>query len=458
MKTTKTILLTSIVLVSMGLAGAYGGQANLSELKTLTLQKTDRSLEVVIEIVGEFNYMHFELEDPSRLILEFSPIGDIKAKPDYVVDAIGVQNIRVRRYTQTAARVSFNLAEKMPAYDISRVATGVRVVFLADRTAKPPPPPSPVKKKEEPEKEAPRPVSEEAHLRSVRYERIGQQIQVLIDATGTFSYNSQVINNNRRLAIDFFPIQKLSARSISDIDVFGLKRIEVNQTEAETVRIALDYTDALPAFAITRVESGVKILLSAPEPAEKEPVREEPRRKRWEPYPPLNTTILSFLGGMYSVSDELFKEIYGGSGMIYGAELNQVVLSSDNHNFALMLGFRSFSKTGALTETQEETKLSLTPLSLGLRYLYNLKQVALFIGGGVDFLSYKEENVIADVSGSTTGFHAMGGFFFKFPGVSALHIMGYAKYTSATATENEIEIALGGIEAGLGLSLGFNLF
>ena len=457
MKTTKTILLVASVLVFMNLAGLYGGQANLSELKTLTLHKTGRSLEVVIELVGEFNYMHFELEDPSRLILEFSPIGNIKTESDYTVDVLGVQNIRVRRYTQTAARVSFDLADKMPIYEISRVATGVRIVFLADRAAKPPPPPV-VKKKEERRTEETRPVSEEAHLRSVRYERIGQQLQVLIDATGTFSYNSQVINNNRRLAIDFFPIQKLSARSLSDIDIFGLKRIEVSQTEAETVRIALDYADSLPAFAITRIESGVKILLSTPEPAETEPAREEPRRKRWEPYPPLKTTILSFTGGMYSVSDELFTEIYGGSGMIYGAELNQVVLSNDNHNFALMAGFRSFSKTGALTETQEETKLSLTPISLGLRYLYNLKQVALFIGGGVDFLSYKEENVIADVSGSTMGFHGMGGFFFKFPGISALHIMGYVKFTSATATENEIEIALGGIEAGLGLSLGFNLF
>ncbi len=69
MKTTKTILLVASVLVFMNLAGLYGGQANLSELKTLTLHKTGRSLEVVIELVGEFNYMHFELEDPSRLIL-----------------------------------------------------------------------------------------------------------------------------------------------------------------------------------------------------------------------------------------------------------------------------------------------------------------------------------------------------------------------------------------------------
>jgi hypothetical protein len=453
MKTTKTILLIVSVLVFMNLAGLYSGQANLSELKTLTLHKTDRSLEVVIELVGEFNYMHFELEDPSRLILEFSPIGDIRTESDYVVDALGVQNIRVRRYTQTAARVSFNLADKMPIYEISRVATGVRVVFLADKAVKPPPP-APVVKKEE----KPRVVSEEIHLRSVRYERVGQQLQVLIDATGPFSYDSQVLNNNRRLAIDFWPIQRLSARSLMDIDVFGLKRIEVNRTEAETVRIALDYADPLPAFAITRTGSGVKVLLSAAEPPELEIVREEPRRKRWEPYPPLKTTILSFTGGMYSISDELFKEIYGGSALIYGAELNQVILSKDNHNFALMLAFRSFSKTGKLTETQEETKFSLTPLTLGLRYLYNLKQLALFIGGGVDFYNYKEENVIEDVSGSTTGFHATGGFYFKIPGLEFLNIMAYVKYTSATATENEIDVSLGGFEVGGGISIGFDLF
>ncbi|MGB6865587.1 MAG: AMIN domain-containing protein, partial [Candidatus Aminicenantaceae bacterium] len=203
MKTTKTIFMIASVLVFMNLAGLYGGQANLSELKTLTFHKTDRSLEVVIELAGEFNYMHFELEDPPRLILEFSPIGDIKTESDYVVDALGVQNIRVRRYTQTAARVSFDLADKMPIYEISRLATGVRVVFLADRAVKPPPPPPVVKKKEEPSA-----VSEETHLMAVRYERIGQQLQVLVDATGTFSYDSQVTNNNRRLAIDFWPIQK----------------------------------------------------------------------------------------------------------------------------------------------------------------------------------------------------------------------------------------------------------
>jgi hypothetical protein len=141
MKKTITILSIVFVLAFLNLAGLYGGQANLSELKTLTLHKTDKSLEVMIELVGEFNYMHFELEAPPRLILEFSPIGDIRTETEYAVDALGVQNIRVSRYTQTAARVSFNLTDKMPTYDISRVATGVRVVFLADRTAKPPPPP-----------------------------------------------------------------------------------------------------------------------------------------------------------------------------------------------------------------------------------------------------------------------------------------------------------------------------
>lgn len=454
MKTMQRIFLIFFLLLFTKSTVLYGGQSNLATLKNLSLHKTDRALDVVIELTGEFNYIHFELEAPPRLIIEFSPVGDIEAESDYVVDALSVQNIRVRRYTQTAARVSFDFDGRIPPYEISRMASGVRVVVLADRAVKPPPPPPPVIKKQE----EPGAVSEETHLTSVRYEKVGQQLQVLIDATGTFSYNSQVINNNRRLIVDFWPIQKLSARSISDIDVLGLKSVDVTRTEAETVRVALDYADSLPAFAITRTESGVKILLSSPEPAETEVPREQPRRARWEPYPPLKTTILSFLGGMYSVSDELFKEVYGGSGMVYGAELNQVILSNDNHNFALMLAFRSFSKTGALTETQEETKLSLTPLSLGVRYLYNLKQLALFIGGGVDFLSYKEENVIENVSGSTNGFHAMGGFFFKFPGISALHIMAYAKYTSATATENEVEISLGGFEAGLGISLGFKLF
>ena len=452
MKITKTILLSAFVLVFMNTVRLYSGQANLAELNKLTLHKTARSLEVLIELAGEFNYIHFELEEPSRLILEISPIGDIKTKSEYAVNALGVQNIRIRRYTQTAARISFSFVDKMPIYEISRLASGVRVVFLADRAVKPPPPPV-TKKKEEPSKV----VSEETRLTSVRYEKVGQQLQVLVDGSGPFNYDSQVTNKNRRLIIDFWPIQKLSARSISDIDIFGLKRINVTQIEAETVRIALDYDESLPAFAITRTESGVKILLSAPEPAEKEIAREEPRR-RWEPYPPLKSTLLSFIAGMYSISDELFKEVYEGSGLIYGAELNQVVLSNDDHNVAVMLAYRNFSKTGALTATQEETKFSLTPLSLGLRYLYNLKQIALFIGGGVDFMSYKEENVIEDVSGSTTGFHAMGGLYFKFPGLDALHIMAYAKYTSAKTTENDIEVALGGIEAGLGLSLGFDLF
>lgn len=453
-KTLNVILICALVLFLPNLNNLSGGQDELAQLKDINIQKSARSVDVMIEVVGAFNYQHFELRDLSRVVIELSPVGDIEAKSDYEVNALGVKNIRVSRYRPTIVRISFDLAEVFPHYEITQVGTGIRAVFSPEKPAAQPPPPVEKKKAE------PRVTVKETHLKSVSYERIGQQLQINIEASGDISFDSQVLNNNRQLAIDLWPIQRLTARSLPNINLYGLKGIDVRQTEPQTVRIALDYQEALPAFAVNRTESGVRVLLAIIEKAEVAKVREEPRGKQkpWEPYPPLKKTMLSITGGMYSVSDEIFKEIYGGSAMILGADLNQVIIASENHNFALSISLKKFSKTGTLTEIQEETKFSLMPISLGLRYLYNLKQAAPFIGGGVDFCSYKEENIIEDVSGSTTGFHIIGGLYFKIPSLDFLNIMAYAKYTSATATENEFEVSLGGFEFGGGIALGFDLF
>jgi hypothetical protein len=63
---------------------------------------------------------------------------------------------------------------------------------------------------------------------------------------------------------------------------------------------------------------------------------------------------------------------------------------------------------------------------------------------------------LAETSGWASGDHFQGGLYIVIPGMENLRIKLYYKYTRVTATEEEIEVGLGGPEYGLGVSFGFN--
>ena len=159
-----------------------------------------------------------------------------------------------------------------------------------------------------------------------------------------------------------------------------------------------------------------------------------------------------FFLGPYSVTDTLFKDVYPlGSNTIRGILLSSSIVAGIDFYAQI----KAFSKTGALTYTQEETKFLMIPLSLGLRYELPTNYVIPYVGGGADFYFYYESNSIGTTLNVATGTHVLGGIYIEFGKKFPLRLNGMLKYTWVKATESGQTIQLGGFEYGGGIAIVF---
>jgi opacity protein-like surface antigen len=169
-----------------------------------------------------------------------------------------------------------------------------------------------------------------------------------------------------------------------------------------------------------------------------------------------NTTI-GILFGSYKSPDSRFGEVYGDkTSLQFGLNLSRILLDMKGFQLDLSLEARLLRRTGKATLSGEATKITMIPLTLAGRLQYRMKYVVPFIGAGMDWYNYKEESALADTSGWARGYDLQAGVLIIVPGADSLRIKLYFKHTDVTATENEIDVKLGGPEFGVGLSYGFN--
>jgi len=448
----------AVVLLMTHTAAPAPGQENLAVFKNIQVERGDNSLTVTLDIEGHYSYQHFELKNPARLVVEFSPVGDIRTDASQEINTAGVKQIRTGRFQPQTARVVFDLVEVLPSYEITKVSQGIQVVFRAQEQI--PPRPPVIKEREEPlTKEEPQPdileeLEAQTHLKAISYETIRDQLHVKIAVEGDFTYRSVELSKYSRLIIDFWPVQKLSAATKSAINISGLKSIDVRKIDVETVRLTLDFERWLSDFRIERVAGGVAIHFLAPDKAVTPAEMAKIEKKIHAPFP---NTVFNFSLGSYKISDEQFQEIYEGSGPIFGIEFSRMILRASNFRLDLAVAGRRYSKTGLSTITEEETKFRITPITFALRLFWNTKYIAPYIGGGIDIHKYREESNLGVVSGSTTGTHFQGGIYLKIPQVKYVMLNLYVKLYMATATEQDVSIDLGGTEFGVAIALGFDV-
>ncbi len=193
-----------------------------------------------------------------------------------------------------------------------------------------------------------------------------------------------------------------------------------------------------------------------------DPAREENRQATAEtegssaPKGFYNTTV-GFLIGTYKSPDSRFGEVYGDkTSLQYGLNLSRTLFDIKGFQIDLSFEARAFRKTGKATLSGEATKISMIPLTLAGRLSFPTKHIIPFVGAGIDWYNYKEESVLANTSGWATGNNYQAGVLIVVPNAEYLKVKVYYKYTNVTATENEIDVKLGGSEFGVGLSYGFN--
>jgi hypothetical protein len=153
----------------------------------------------------------------------------------------------------------------------------------------------------------------------------------------------------------------------------------------------------------------------------------------------------------YAMNEPRFDAVYKSGGLMSGLSLSSAIVS--NVNFYLDIKY--YSREGELTFSKEKTTFYIVPVSLGFRYIYPFGLFNPYLGAGLDFYFYSEDNPIGTVLNYANGYHITGGTYIRvFRSVPVL-INLRLKYTWANAEENNISIQLGGFEYGAGLALAF---
>ncbi len=147
-------------------------------------------------------------------------------------------------------------------------------------------------------------------------------------------------------------------------------------------------------------------------------------------------------------AEEAFRDVYGG-GIGFGGAL--VLGLSDHWEASLEADW--LSRDGELTYTGEPTKMSLSALGADLKYLIPLKGVTLYAGPGIYLHRFSEDNRLGEPEKSGLGFKLKAGALV--PLTKCLRLNLFAGYSFCEMTPVEIEIALGGFEAGLGMRYTF---
>jgi len=153
----------------------------------------------------------------------------------------------------------------------------------------------------------------------------------------------------------------------------------------------------------------------------------------------------------YSVSDSIYKDIYGSGNIMFGGSIGYEVINK----LELRGEFNYYQDKGEMTLTKEEITFTIIPLVFGLRYQLVKNKVNPYLGAGLSYYTYKEKlpSRFGNVSDSTLGYHFEGGAYFNL--TKNIFIDLNFRYTIANAESEDETIKLGGFRAGFGIGYSF---
>ena len=154
-------------------------------------------------------------------------------------------------------------------------------------------------------------------------------------------------------------------------------------------------------------------------------------------------------GALYSSADTNFRDVYG-SAMKFGLEGGFGI----SKNLSVWAGLDYVHKTGTLAITNEETTVSIIPVSAGLRYEVPAGEKLRFhVGVGAQMVFFSEEASLGTTSKSGIGIIATAGGMYQ---VSAKVGVGlFLNWSTCSMTNEDVEFKVGGLDIGLGIEFRF---
>ncbi len=160
---------------------------------------------------------------------------------------------------------------------------------------------------------------------------------------------------------------------------------------------------------------------------------------------------LELIFGRTSINDARFAKIYSSGGTLGGLALTAALF----FNLDFYLEAKVFSRAGQLSFSKESTKFVLLPFSFGLRWGAPLGLLEPFIGAGLDYYVYYENNVIGTAVDYARGSHLLGGLRLNLGKDVPLTLSGRLKYSFVKATRGDFTVDLGGLEVSGSLGFAF---
>jgi opacity protein-like surface antigen len=168
------------------------------------------------------------------------------------------------------------------------------------------------------------------------------------------------------------------------------------------------------------------------------------------PPAPKGDTFSMFLGriGFFLASDSAYSDIYG-NGVVFGGELRV--------GWEKLAGWLEGSyraRTGQLSYTKEETKVSILAVEGGALYRFMTGSISPYAGAGLGFYIFDENNVaIGKAKQNKIGFCGLAGVSMIVGGSFVLDAR--MKFSTCAMKPADFDINVGGITMGIGVGFRF---
>lgn len=155
---------------------------------------------------------------------------------------------------------------------------------------------------------------------------------------------------------------------------------------------------------------------------------------------------VSYLGK----SDSGFKEVYGSGGILPGLRFEAVVWKG----LSLYVAYGYFSKKGTTPVLKQEAKTAQHFISAGAAWRGALgEKLDWSLYGGLLYVSYREEALGDKITGGAPGVEIGASLGYKVS--SRFFLFPFASYLAAGDTVRQVDVKLGGFQAGVGAGIRF---
>ena len=158
---------------------------------------------------------------------------------------------------------------------------------------------------------------------------------------------------------------------------------------------------------------------------------------------PKNILKIGAYAGYFSPKDDSLNSIYKKKDPIYGGKVGVRVWNE----FYVWVSGMHCQKKGKTSLLDDDTQLTLNPVTLSLKYTAPLGSFKPYVGAGITYLYYKEKSNIGDVKGEQKGYTVEAGFELNLSRHFALDLG--ASYSDIKVDPTGFDVELGGFQAGI---------